>query len=463
MEVKRILIENFKNVGYADLQPGKVTYLTGNNGQGKSTIGVDAIYAAMQGVSQTKGKSPHPLRGERQKFIGKQGSKGEVSLVLYDRDKDKEYRVTRTIKASAQELRVEDPEGKPLSQEWLNEVFNNLLVNPKDFWMLPPKEQALMLGIDTSEYDSKIEKIKQEGQQKRKQKNSLKFEPVDAENPPEAGDPEAVRKKFNEELKKIEEEQQKVRASNDKLREQYEEELTYAKKQKEEADAIENMLTEVLSRMNYVPIPELEKHVSNIDALSEQVSASKSNIEYPEEPKYYKEPTISSIQDKYTAKIEEEQEKANQYEKWLEAKEKQDEAAAIDNELTKLREQLNKTQTERAQYIAAQMKGYGIKKLSVNDKNELEYDGRYIQERYFSKGELIVLTVTILAKIVGSDWKYVFIEDFSLLDENYQQKVVEALKDFQLIAEITGEKPEKENAVVIKGGSIDDVNPEKIL
>jgi hypothetical protein len=75
-----------------------------------------------------------------------------------------------------------------------------------------------------------------------------------------------------------------------------------------------------------------------------------------------------------------------------------------------------------------------------------------IQEQYFSTGELLKI-VPVLIGSLNPELKYVFIQNYNLLDENKQKEVEKFLlsKGFQLVIEMVGENAIKgKNCILLK-------------
>ncbi len=142
--ITRISAENFMRLSAVDIEPnGNVIYITGANGEGKSSI-LNAICAALN-WRDAAGNIPEPIhKGEK---------KAVVTIDLGD------MIVTRTWTSSGSQLKVESRDGAryPTPQAMLDKFFSSIGFDPLEFIRMQPKEQRQtlmdLLGIDFSQYD----------------------------------------------------------------------------------------------------------------------------------------------------------------------------------------------------------------------------------------------------------------------------------------------------------------------
>ena len=114
--------------------------------------------------------------------------------------------------------------------------------------------------------------------------------------------------------------------------------------------------------------------------------------------------------------------------------------------------------TDRLEYL--QSKSFGIKNLSINENGELIKDGKLIRPPYFSKGELEMLVARI-AMNLNPELKVRFIDDFEMLDDINQEKLIKNLtkRGFQIITATVGNKKKGDKSVLLReckviGGSV---------
>jgi len=135
------------------------------------------------------------------------------------------------------------------------------------------------------------------------------------------------------------------------------------------------------------------------------------------------------------------------YRNYLQQKQKHDQKLT---ELNNNKEKQSEVIKNRIDYIRS--KKLPFDNLEINENGELLLSGKPIKEQYFATGELLKI-VPVLISSLNPELKYVFIQQFNLLDEK-QQKIVEEYlvdKGFQLVAEIVGEKEiESKHCIVLK-------------
>lgn len=147
-KILRLTAENFMRLKAVSISPsGDVVYITGANGEGKSSI-LNAICAALN-WRDISGQIPEPIHQGEKKAV--------VSLDLGD------MTITRTWTPSGSQLKVESKDGAVYKspQAMLDKFFSSIGFDPLEFIRMQPKDQrqSLMdlLGIDFSEYDRERE------------------------------------------------------------------------------------------------------------------------------------------------------------------------------------------------------------------------------------------------------------------------------------------------------------------
>ena len=95
MKIKQIMLKNFANVNQIEINlSDSVTYLIGENGSGKTTVGLNAIWFILEGLAKTGKKVLH---GDRFRFIGKQGKSAIGKLVLHDETENIDITIQRKL------------------------------------------------------------------------------------------------------------------------------------------------------------------------------------------------------------------------------------------------------------------------------------------------------------------------------------------------------------------------------
>lgn len=425
MKIESLKLENFSKYSQVEVDFNEnVTYLVGNNGAGKSTLGITAIWAAFEGVAE---RSKSALIGERFRFIGPDGSSANIHLTLIDENNGARIKVMRKITKSGNEIKFEAPEGMELDQKWLSDLFNVFLIAPKKFIELSGKEQAMVLGIDTSDIDAEIDSLKSEYTLlNREYKNLGNPDPVEEVSPVDVGE---LNRQKNE-----------ILAFN----------VEQDGKQKKIDDA-----AKILNELEQERI-ELEE---KLKAIKQRIEKGKEYISSLDEPLPKK--SVADIDEQING-ANEINDKALAWRQYCDLLKKK--------ELKKRELDANKVmqkQKEEEKLEVIKSKEFPFEGMSVNDKGELLINNRPVKPPYFSSGELLRI-VPILISTQNPELKYVFIQEFNLLDEKTQKEVEEYLtkKGFQLVIEVVGDKKIKDrNCILLKDCEVveDNVESEKDL
>ena len=424
MKVSSIKLENFAKYANVDvLFDDNVTYLVGCNGSGKSTLGLNAIWFMFQGIAEKASGGNTPLIGERFRFIGPSAPTAKGEMVLFDETKGIEIKVLRKLTKSGSELSFEAPENVELNQQWLNDLFNIFLLSPKKFTELSGREQAKLLGIDTSEIDTRMKEVKSEFtllNRDLKQYEGLKeVEKVDTVDVADLNNQKNEIIKFNSEQDEITLERKNVKDSLLKDEEFLAETEKKINELLESKDMVERRIKKGNEVYNAIIAPKDKKTTEEIDKQINEASAT--NL------------------------------KANQYNEYLKNKKAKE---AKEAEIKANKSKQAEIEKERIEFI--QNKKLPFKNLTVGEEAELLLDGKPIKEPYFSTGELIKLIPILLAS-QNQELKYVYIQDFNMLDEDNQNEIEKYLtsKGFQLVIEYVGKEamPEK-NCILLKDNQV---------
>lgn len=413
MKIKNLKLENFAKYSHIEVSfDENVTYLIGNNGAGKTTLGLNAVWFILQGIAEKGLKGTIPLIAERFRFIGDEAKSARGEMTLVDSKKGVEIKVIRKLTKDGTQLSFEAPQGMNLDQNWLNDLFNIFLIAPKTFIELDSRKQAEVLGIDTSDYDKKLEELKSE------------YTFINREI-----------KTFGE-LKEVE----KVEAIDISLLiAEKNKIIEFNSKQTELAQDIKRNLYKMDSYQR-----EAEELSAQIDMLQNKLLAIQSTIgagsDYISKlPRPQPEIDTKEIDERIKL-VNENNTKVSLYRFYL------NEKARYDSKVSALN--YNKTRQEetvqsRLEYIRS--KQLPFQDLEINEKGELLLSGKPIKEPYFATGELLKV-VPILMSSLNPELKYVFIQQFNLLDEYKQKEIEEYLvsKGFQIVAEIVGERDVKD-------------------
>lgn len=455
MKVKSIELNNFANYNKVSVSfDDNVTYLIGKNGSGKSTIGITAIWFMFCGIAEKSSCGTTPLIGERFRFIGPNGKTANGEMILHDEKTGNDIKVIRKLTKTGTDLSFEAPEGVELDQAWLTDLFNIFLIAPKKFTELSSKEQAKALGIDTKHFDEVTTRLK-------KQYTEIN----------------AVYRSFGElpEVEKIERVDVTILQAHkkeiaDKLNAKYLENKAHNEALKKEWEAtcdeidkkcavfnnaqisLENKIeqaTSLYSKLEGLGYTGYE--VKNwIDSLGIPQEQTNSESLYPSRPEYIPELPDRAELDAIDAQIlaaSETNNKALLYEQYLQKKEQKE---AKEAELKANKDKQATIEAERLEYIKAFK--FPFSNLTVGEEGELLLNGKPIKAEYFSTGELLKI-IPVLISTTQPELKYVFLQDFNLMDEDKQKEIEEFLtgKGFQLVVEVVGKsKIADKNCILLR-------------
>ncbi len=408
MKIKYLKLKNFAQ--FTDFEceyNDEITHLVGVNGSGKTTVGINALWICLKGIAE-KSKDGQ-LVGERFRFIGTRGATANIEIKLIDEKRNNaEIIVTNKISSSGNQIKFKAPAGYELD---LNNILSVALLSAKNFTQLSAREQALLLGIDTSQYDKEIKSLKEE----------FTF--------------------INRDLKAIGEinfvkEVQSV-SVNDLIK-QRDDISNFNEQQKAKQTLIDNTKNQ-LDKIA-INIGELERQLSELREKKEK------GLEYLQSL-----PVPEPLQDNLDVSTqlfnaEETNRKAAEYKSYLEKLNRKNEK---ETELQNNKDKQEFKFLGRLEFIKSFQ--FGFEGLSVDDDGGLLLDDRPIKEPYFSKGELEIIVAKLYASL-NPELKIRFIDEFQSLDEDNQAKIVDELlaQGFQIITAEVGKKATKDNTILLK-------------
>lgn len=457
MKVKQITLNNFAKYDAVTVSfDDNVTYLVGKNGAGKSTLGITAIWFMFQGIAEKASGGNNPLIGERFRFIGPKAATAKGEMILHDEKTGLDIKVMRKLTKSGSDLSFEAPEGYELGQQWLTDLFNIFLIAPKKFCELSAKDQAKALGIDTKQFDQAIAEFKKDYTETNAVYRSFgelaeveKVKKVDVAELQAHKD--AIRltlnetylanKKTNEATKKAWEEE------CDNLKDEV---MAFNNSQLLRYEIIKeaNLLFERLHDLGY----DGSDVVAWINTLPKPEPAK--TFRAPDEPAYIQElPDDSELKaiDQQIIDANKINQDALLYEQYLEKKTKKGvyEAALKTN-----KDKQAAKEAERLDYIKSFK--FPFSNLTVGEDGELLLNGKPIKAEYFSTGELLKI-IPVLIATTQPELKYVFLQDFNLMDDEKQKEIEEYLtgKGFQLVVEMVGKtKVADKNCILLRDNCI---------
>lgn len=485
MKIKNITLSNFSKYDQVDVSfDENVTYLVGKNGSGKSTLGITAIWFMFQGIAEKSSGGNSPLIGERFRFIGPKAQTARGEMTLYDEKTMAEIKVFRKLTKTGTEVSFEGPEGLELGQKWLTDLFNVFLISPKMFCELSPKDQAKALGIDTKTFDDDIAALKKKYTEINAVYNSYG----------ELAEVEKVEKKSIEELtekkKDIRKAMEVIYRQNQNANKLTREEWEADKKKIDEEVAefnnaidereksltrasnfyarVANLCSEYEGFNDLVNYRPLQQWIADFKPLAEKKNAA---LLYPASPTdlsqkdalyepaegervYVKEmPDDEQLRlvDQEITDAGEVNRNALLYDQYLEKKAEKDKRKI---ELTDNKLAQSAKEEQRVKYIKAFK--FPFSNLTVGEDGELLLQGKPIKEPYFSTGEILKV-VPILLSTSNPELKYVFLQDFNLMDDDKQTEIEEYLtgKGFQLVVEMVGKaKIADKNCILLRDNVI---------
>lgn len=461
MKIKEISLNNFAEYSKVNvsLDPD-VNYFVGKNGSGKSTLGLTGVQAIFQGIAEKATNGTMPVIAERFRFIGDAGATSKNHIILVDeKNGNAEIKISRKITKTGSELQIEAPESYgQLDQEWLNSLFNIFLISPKRFLELSARDQAKALGIDTKKFDDDISNLKKLYTEINAVYRSYgeiseveKVEKVDVAALQAQKD--AVRLKLNETYLENKKTNLATKVEWEKACYVVDKECSeFNNKQIALTNTIEQA-TKLYSQLEGLGYGGYE--VSDwIKSLGKPEETRSSEQLYPAEPTYIQElPDDSELKaiDQQIIDANKINQDALLYEQYLQKKEQK---SAKESELKANKDKQAAAEAERLDYIKSFK--FPFSNLSVGEDGELLLNGKPIKAEYFSTGELLKI-IPVLIATTQPELKYVFLQDFNLMDEDKQKEIEEYLtgKGFQLVVEMVGKtKVTDKNCILLRDNCI---------
>jgi len=395
MIAESIEIENFGGMQKfkVNFDP-RITYVTGPNMAGKSTIAKTAFFFGLEGIAE---KGTH-YKG-RGNFVGEWGDEAKTIIKL--RDEHGSYTVTRAMNDKKQtQFSVVSDTGRSLDQAWLNKLFQSLMISPLDFANMHEKEQAKQLGIDTSEYDERILALKMDFTFIN---GTLRdFGEIIIPEKVEYVDVSELNRQKNEVLAFNQQQRVRTNELSKKNGEIATLDIHISKLQQELQIALVSRENRVKEK-NALTLPEPEKDTSGFDKVMEEMDKTNKDAMF------------------YGIALEKSRQKAV----------KEEELSA--NKLAQ-----KQLQEEKVAYL--QTLDLPFSTMTIDDNGGLMMDGKYIREPFFSSGELWAVIPRIIAKM-QPEFKYIFIQGWNMMDKKHQKNLVEDMLGlgFQLCIEVVDE------------------------
>ncbi len=422
MKIKQLRLKNFAKFEDFELVfNDDITHLIGMNGGGKTTIGLTAIWAGFKGIAE-KSKTG-ALIGQRYRFITEGKKSLDVEITLHDEQRDMDIVLTRHITKSSNTIKIDSSSlNLELTKEYIENLFNVAFLSASHFAALTGKEQAAAMGIDTSTYDGNLSGKKEDAAGYRRDLKKIgDLTPVE---PCEKKDINALQL------------QHKAATEHNATQTTLTAQLSTAR------DSVDNIEGDIYN-LNVKHGEYMKRHTERMARLeADKVAACNVVNDFPEiEAPVPLEPINKAIAD-----IVESNELYFKYEAYQVNIAEKEELTGYLNENLALQKDI---QGERAKYL--QSKSFGIKGLQIDEAGNLTKDGKLIKLPYFSKGELEMLVARIAINL-NPELKVRFIDDFEMLDDVNQEKLIKNLtkKGFQIITATVGDKKKDDKSVLLR-------------
>jgi hypothetical protein len=424
-----------------------ISYLCGNNGAGKSSLTVLGLQACIKGIAEKD--LGGNLIGSRFAFIGPIGKSADIGYRFHDQRYDRFFTITNHITQNQNDIKIEAEDGNQMPNEWLDDFLSVKLMSESHFCSLSSKDQALSLGINTMTFDDRISELKNTiaglSRDLNKYSNTEPVERcteinIDALQLERKAIVDEVNAKYLDNIKTNKE----LRAQYNKDRVNYDKQAATIQKKNEKLkyiiDACDAALV-LLQGYGYAG-NEISDFINSLERPQAIAPFDK------KEPEYIEELPSSSMIDAIEHKIQEayiNNIKAKNYNEYLK---KCEECDAIVKEQEINKQRLKDLQEERLSYI--KQFNLPFNDLSINDKGELELNGRQIRKPYFSTGERIKIVAKLMMALHPL-FKTVFLDNACELDAQNMESIVNDLvaQGFQVIVSIPNEAKIKEKHCII--------------
>lgn len=389
-------IENLGKIEKFEVVYNKeITRFVALNGKGKTTVGLTAMWICLKGIAEQSGKGA--LIGKRYQFIGKHGDSANVTLTLVDSEADAKITITRKIKENGTTIKFKATNGYLIDKEWVDNLLSMAFLSSKHFTDLSPQDQAIALGINTSEHDKAIKELKSQFTSiNRDIKGYGELTPVAPAKKVmvlELYDQKKEADTFNK--------CQETRADN-------------IDKKEDEIFQLAKKMAELKKSLGELPKPEELINTDDIENKLRGADLANNNAE---------------LYSTYKAK-----------------KSKKEE---LEGKLRANKDDQDKKIGERLDYIKSC--NLPLPGLSLNEEGGLMLDGRFVKQPEFSRGEIEKI-VCELRLSVNSNLNMCFLDDFDLVDPINQKEIIEMLleKDVQIIIAEVGDKPKHDNSILLR-------------
>ena len=466
MKIKQIMLKNFANVNQIEINlSDSVTYLIGENGSGKTTVGLNAIWFILEGLS-LKGKKV--LHGDRFRFIGTHGKSAIGKLVLHDETENIDITIQRKLLKNKTELKIVASDKRHLPADFIDDIFNIFSINPMGFAKLAPQEQSVALGVDTTKHDTLKKTAYDErtelGRDVKRLEGAVeeigfveKIEPIN--------------------LKKLLQKKEQIERANTKLTEkaveQRDEKIqTIIEFNKEQVDK-QIVMTDITKNIE-IKEQDIKTLRENINRLKTQLARDigfyeklidkRDKMPIPDEQKTTDIPLSkpdledTSALNTQIGNAETTNQQAALYQQSVDAQDRHEIASEMyDNKTSELKT----IENNRIEYIKSC--NLPFSNITIDDTGGVLISDRPFNETYFSKGEILRMGIKLAAS-VNPKLKYVFIPDSQSIDEKNRERLFDELTEagFQVVAEyVDTEKRKDHGSILLKESKIVESYEEK--
>ena len=428
MKIKDLIIKNFAKVSEISVSFDKdLTYIIGENGSAKTTVGLNAVWFLIKGLSQ-KGDG---VIAERFRFIGPHSKSANVIGNLYD-DTGINYKISRKLLKNRTELKIEASDGRQLDQAWLDSIFNSFLIDPVGFSRLSGKEQALAFGADTASFDVKKKDLEIERRDIGRDVKRLQGV-VDS-----AGNPEKINSVDVADLMAELTKRQDVNRQSDSARTElgdYKYSMQeHAAEMKGVSQEIENLEEEIIKLKNIMIAG--QKEADDMAAEYEKRKVIVANL-----PDFDEQEIKDQIEN-----AQEINQKATAYQQLLE-NEKALETTSFNYESKT--DLIKKTEDDRNKYLKSLKLPWP--NITITDEGEFRLNDKPFCSPYFSTGEILKFGARIGSKLKDG-LKYVFFPSSNILDDKNRDNIIKTLVNdgFQVVLEYVGKERKKDTSILLK-------------
>jgi len=460
------MLKNFASVNQIEINlSDSVTYLIGENGSGKTTVGLNAIWFILEGLS-LKGKKV--LHGDRFRFIGNHGKSAVGQIILHDETENIDITIQRKLLKNKTELKIMASDKRQLPTNFIDDIFNIFSINPMGFVQLTPKEQAEALGVDTSEND-RLKKIAYDerheiGYDVKRLKGAMEeigdieeVKPVNIQNlletkeKIEAANTKAVEKARAERDKSVQE-AIVYNAEQDKKQSNLEKAFDACNACEENLETLRQEIIELETKVEKVKQLRLNKNQQHNDLIKKRsqmpMHDKRKSTDIPIQLPKTESLIVLNNQIQEAESINQ---KATVYQQSIDANNKYKYAKISYDEKT---DELQTIENNRIEYLKSCNLPFA--NITIDDTGGVLINNRPFSETYFSKGEILRMGIK-LAAAANPKLKYVFIPDSQSIDENNREKLFDELTEagFQVVAEyVDTEKRKDHGSILLREGKV---------